>query len=199
MAATLQRKSSGGIIFVIITKIITKEIVPRNYFVIISARMVVAHYLASLRSNLARYPLLMLRGFQREVLFRRGISTIGVVRAPVAVDDFSFFLYAASLLNPIQSQKFLQGFDAKIFIATGARTTPIIEISSPSHTPPLKTPDYSVISPKQCPLARASIKNNRSRSILLIPMGISFLLSSLSASLSASLSFTLALLSLVLS
>ena len=40
MAATLQRKSSGGIIFVIITKIITKENVPRNYFVIISARMV---------------------------------------------------------------------------------------------------------------------------------------------------------------
>ena len=42
MAATLQRKSSGGIIFVIITKIITKEIVPRNYFVIISARMVIS-------------------------------------------------------------------------------------------------------------------------------------------------------------
>ena len=42
MAAALQRKSSGGIIFVIITKIITKEIVPRNYFVIISVRMV--HY-----------------------------------------------------------------------------------------------------------------------------------------------------------
>ena len=41
MAATLQRKSSDGIIFVIITKIITKEIVPRNYFVIISARIVV--------------------------------------------------------------------------------------------------------------------------------------------------------------
>ena len=40
VAATLQRKSSDGIIFVIITKIITKEIVPRNYFVIISARMV---------------------------------------------------------------------------------------------------------------------------------------------------------------
>ena len=40
VAATLQRKSSGGIIFVIITKIITKETVPRNYFVIISARMV---------------------------------------------------------------------------------------------------------------------------------------------------------------
>ena len=40
MAATLQRKSSGGIIFVIITKIVTKENVPRNYFVIISARMV---------------------------------------------------------------------------------------------------------------------------------------------------------------
>ena len=40
MAATLQRKSPGGIIFAIITKIITKENVLRNYFVIISARMV---------------------------------------------------------------------------------------------------------------------------------------------------------------
>ena len=34
MEATLQRKSSGGIIVVIITKIITKENVPRNYVVI---------------------------------------------------------------------------------------------------------------------------------------------------------------------
>ena len=41
MAATLQRKSSGGIIFVIITKKITKIIVSGNYFVIISARMVI--------------------------------------------------------------------------------------------------------------------------------------------------------------
>ena len=40
LAATLQRQCFGGIIFVIITKIITKTIVPRNYFVIISARMV---------------------------------------------------------------------------------------------------------------------------------------------------------------
>ena len=39
VAATLQRKCSGGIIFVIITKIITKIIVPRNYFVIVSARI----------------------------------------------------------------------------------------------------------------------------------------------------------------
>ena len=39
VAATSKRKSSGGIIFVIITKIITKENVPRNYFVIISASM----------------------------------------------------------------------------------------------------------------------------------------------------------------
>ena len=38
VAATLQRKSSGGIIFNY--KIITKGNVPRNYFVIISARMV---------------------------------------------------------------------------------------------------------------------------------------------------------------
>ena len=40
MAATLQRKRFGGISFVIITKIITKMNVARNYFVIISARMV---------------------------------------------------------------------------------------------------------------------------------------------------------------
>ena len=35
MAATLQSKCSGGIYFVIITKIITKIIVPGNFFVII--------------------------------------------------------------------------------------------------------------------------------------------------------------------
>ena len=35
--ATLQRKCSGGIISVIVTKIFTKLIVPRNYFVIVSA------------------------------------------------------------------------------------------------------------------------------------------------------------------
>ena len=40
MTATLQRKCSGGIIVVIITKMITNIIVPRNYFVLISARMV---------------------------------------------------------------------------------------------------------------------------------------------------------------
>ena len=41
MAATMQRECSGGIIFAITTKIITYIIVPRNYFVMISARMVV--------------------------------------------------------------------------------------------------------------------------------------------------------------
>ena len=40
MTATLQRNCAGGIIFVAIAKIITKETVPRNYFVTISARMV---------------------------------------------------------------------------------------------------------------------------------------------------------------
>ena len=40
MAATLQRKCCGVIIYVISTKIITKIIVPRNYFVIVMARMV---------------------------------------------------------------------------------------------------------------------------------------------------------------
>ena len=37
--ATLQGESSGGIIFVIATKFITKESVPRNSFVIIFARI----------------------------------------------------------------------------------------------------------------------------------------------------------------
>ena len=43
MAATLQSKCSGGIIFVMITKIITKITVPRIFFVIVSARMVNFH------------------------------------------------------------------------------------------------------------------------------------------------------------
>ena len=42
MAATLQRKCSSGILSVIISKVIRKGNVPRNYFVVISARMVVA-------------------------------------------------------------------------------------------------------------------------------------------------------------
>ena len=41
VAATLQRKSFGGVNFVIVTKIISKYHVWRNSFVIISARMVV--------------------------------------------------------------------------------------------------------------------------------------------------------------
>ena len=40
MAATLRRTSSGGIISVIITKMITNEKVTRKGFVIVSARMV---------------------------------------------------------------------------------------------------------------------------------------------------------------
>ena len=40
VAATLQRKCSGGIDFVILTMIITKENVSKTYFVITSARMV---------------------------------------------------------------------------------------------------------------------------------------------------------------
>ena len=40
VVATLQRKCSSGFIFVIITKIATKAIIPRIYFIIISARMV---------------------------------------------------------------------------------------------------------------------------------------------------------------
>ena len=40
LAATLQRKSSGGIHFAKIAKMIRKEVVPRNYLVTILARMV---------------------------------------------------------------------------------------------------------------------------------------------------------------
>ena len=40
LATTLQRKSSCRIIFVKVTKIITKQFVPRNYFVTILTRMV---------------------------------------------------------------------------------------------------------------------------------------------------------------
>ena len=58
-----------------------------------------------------------------------------MVRAPVAIINFAFFLCGASLLNPMQTQRFLQGFDAKLIIATGARTTPVIEISPLTKTP----------------------------------------------------------------
>ena len=39
MAATLQRKCSGGITFVTTTKIVAKIVIPRNYFEISSTRM----------------------------------------------------------------------------------------------------------------------------------------------------------------
>ena len=49
VAAALQRRCTGGINCLTITKTITKIIVPRNYLVIISARMV--HRLIELYSN----------------------------------------------------------------------------------------------------------------------------------------------------
>ena len=52
-------------------------------------------------------------------------SIIGVPRAPVAIISFAFF-----------AQRFLQGFNAKLIIATGGRTTPMIEVSPPHRTPP---------------------------------------------------------------
>ena len=69
--------------------------------------------------------------------FARGKnSTIGVVRAPSAIINFVFFfLCGRSLLNPISTQRFSQGFDTKLIIATCVRTTPIIEISPPHKGP----------------------------------------------------------------
>ena len=43
-------------------------------------------------------------------------------------------------MNPIQTQRFSQVFDAKLIIATGARATPIIEISPPLTKTPLWKP-----------------------------------------------------------
>ena len=77
MAATLQRKSSGGIIFVIITKIITKENVLRNYFVIISARMVLLGALLRGRTTAHMTLIRVLRRFWGSVLRRvltRGLA-----------------------------------------------------------------------------------------------------------------------------
>ena len=48
------------------------------------------------------------------------ISIIGVVCARVAMINVGF-LCGSSLLNPIQTQRFSEGFDAKSSIATGAR------------------------------------------------------------------------------
>ena len=59
------------------------------------------------------------------------ISIIGVVRAPVAIINFAFCVRGL----PFLTQRFSQGVDAKLIIATGARTTPIIEISHPLETP----------------------------------------------------------------
>ena len=56
----------------------------------------------------------------------------GVVRVPVAIIYFAF-LCGGSLLNP-------KGCDTKLSIATGARTTPNIEICPLTKAAPLKTP-----------------------------------------------------------
>ena len=58
------------------------------------------------------------------------ISIIGVVRAPVAIIHCALFVRGL-LTESFVTQRFLHGFDAKLIIATGARTTPIIEISPP--------------------------------------------------------------------
>ena len=46
----------------------------------------------------------------------------------------------ASLLNTIQTQRFLQGFDAKLIIATGVRTHPNYWDFPPSQKPPFGNP-----------------------------------------------------------
>ena len=57
-----------------------------------------------------------------------------MVRAPVAIINFGFFVRGPLIESYINSE-ILHGFDAKLSIATGARTTPIIEISPPHKNP----------------------------------------------------------------
>ena len=70
--------------------------------------------------------------------FPEQISKLGVLCAPVAIINFAL-LCRNSLLNPTYTQRFLQEFDAKLIIATGAHATPMIEIS-PLTNPPLWKP-----------------------------------------------------------
>ena len=78
-------------------------------------------------------------GFQLKAVLARGggISIIGVVRAPVAIIDFTFF--ARDLLVEFLDK--LRDFHQtqNKWIATGARTTPTIEIPPPPP-PDGKTP-----------------------------------------------------------
>ena len=67
------------------------------------------------------------------------------MRAPVAIINFAFFVRELLIESYINSERFSQGFDAKLIIATGARATPIIEISPPHKNPPLETPDMYVM------------------------------------------------------
>ena len=66
-------------------------------------------------------------------------------------NQFYVFLCGTSLLNPIETQTFSQGFGAKLIIATSARTTPIIEIFPPSQNPPFGNPWSLFNRFKRCP------------------------------------------------
>ena len=52
-----------------------------------------------------------------------------------------FFFVRELLIESYINSEIFTGFDAKMIIATGARATPIIEISPPHKNPPLETPD----------------------------------------------------------
>ena len=64
------------------------------------------------------------------------LSIIGVVSAI----NFAPFVWGLLTESYIYSE-ILHGFDETFMIATGARTTPIIEISPLTKTPPLETPE----------------------------------------------------------
>ena len=73
--------------------------------------------------------------------FLRGgeVSIIGVAHAPVAIINFAFFVQDL-LIESYKNSEILQGFDAKLIIATGARTTPIIGIPPLTQNPPFGNP-----------------------------------------------------------
>ena len=77
-------------------------------------------------------------GFPKGGFMRGQISIIGIVRAPVAIINFASDP-SENLCVYIGFQQSSHTENAQLIIATGVRTTPIIEIC-PLTTPPSETP-----------------------------------------------------------
>ena len=106
-------------------------------------------------------------GFLKEGFLSGGeISIIGVVRAPVAIINFALFVRGL-LVESYRNSQIFTGIDAKLIIATIARTTPIIEI------PPLTKAKNLLETPEKEGLGHLAIfyrrtHRNRSRIVTAI-------------------------------